>query len=528
VTVTLDSSGLPQSRSGSGTTPSTYVAPTVVTTPSTVSQSGMPICSFVELMINIGAVTPARAPVVRSTLNCPLPQNSSTPSVDLKINGQNGSLDLALPKTVNVSWTSSGVTSCVGSSGSVPLSGSQNLYIDSPRTLTISCTGPLGPVSDSVIIASDASNADDLSVSCYADPVMADLTDLVTWKAEVNDSTNSYKTYSWSGDDDLSGFSQEISKNYSQTGLKKAVVTVTSGTNIATSSCYARVDQNDSISTDSNQVTVDLKINLQDNYIDLGDATNKQYLLSWSTENADNCVSSSIPNILGWGGVSRLINGNQLVSVPSATTFNMTCSNDSSFATDSVTLSFNNNLVSATTTVATTTNGWGFNNASSTYSAGWDYNAYLAALASSTESFSTYTQDELFAEARSLDAVLVSSDNLNCLAPIKNHAIVVNSTRDKKIKKYIWVWGESQLVDNMGGAIVGNIIGDGEGESEDATYEPMGSMPTPGMYLNLVLGDKVKCTVYGSGEKILKAYLTVQGEDWVKEQEGMSTSTDSQ
>ncbi|MFA6430613.1 MAG: peptidoglycan-binding domain-containing protein [Candidatus Paceibacterota bacterium] len=124
------------------------------------------------------------------------------------------------------------------------------------------------------------------------------------------------------------------------------------------------------------------------------------------------------------------------------------------------------------------------------------------------------------------EIVMVMSEVKSCGSPLKNHDLSVISLDDKKPKKYIWVMGESQLIDNMGGAIVGNVIGgENEADGKDATYKPMLSVPVTGQVLVIVPGEEVGCSVYGKSKKILRAYMTVQGKDWVEEQEsGSGTS----
>jgi len=185
VMTTYDSVGSPQGQAGSGPVNPTYVAPVVVATP---TQPSISICSFAELLIRIGIITPTRAPIVRSTLNCPAVGTTPVtgPFVDIKVNGKNGPLTLDLPQDVTVSWTSSGVTSCrSGSSVTKPVSGSQTVSVKNSGAFQITCVGPSGSVSDSVIVTN--SDSEDLIITAS---VQASTT-----KATFTISTNNAATY---------------------------------------------------------------------------------------------------------------------------------------------------------------------------------------------------------------------------------------------------------------------------------------------------------------------------------------------
>ena len=66
-----------------------------------------------------------------------------------------------------------------------------------------------------------------LDIGCYADPTTAVANQPVTWSAEATGGQSPY-TYSWSGSDGLSGSGSSITKYYSTSGDKSALVTVTS------------------------------------------------------------------------------------------------------------------------------------------------------------------------------------------------------------------------------------------------------------------------------------------------------------
>jgi hypothetical protein len=81
-----------------------------------------------------------------------------------------------------------------------------------------------------------------LQISCYANPGSVQVGNTVNWYANTSGGNGSY-VYSWSGTDGLSGSGTNVSKSYSYTGNKSAMITVTSGGQTATANCYANVYQ---------------------------------------------------------------------------------------------------------------------------------------------------------------------------------------------------------------------------------------------------------------------------------------------
>ncbi len=66
-----------------------------------------------------------------------------------------------------------------------------------------------------------------LDIGCYADPMTSTVNQPITWSAEVTGGIAPY-TYSWSGSDSLSGSQSSVTKYYSSSGQKSAIVSVTS------------------------------------------------------------------------------------------------------------------------------------------------------------------------------------------------------------------------------------------------------------------------------------------------------------
>ena len=76
-------------------------------------------------------------------------------------------------------------------------------------------------------VAYAQSNNAGLDIGCYADPTTATPNQPVTWTAEVTGGQAPY-TYSWTGSDGLTGSGSSVTKYYSTSGDKSALVSVTS------------------------------------------------------------------------------------------------------------------------------------------------------------------------------------------------------------------------------------------------------------------------------------------------------------
>jgi hypothetical protein len=234
VMTTPDSIGLPQNR------PS-RVAQTVIpatTVTSYVDNTNSSTCRFTEVLISIAVIPTNRAQAARNLFNCNTPTLGTSPFVDLKINGQSGQLNVNSARNVTVTWTSANVTSCQSTSGSKPLSGSQSVFVNASGNYGISCTGPLGTVTDSVWINFGSTDDGDLEVSCEATPATTTINSTVIWEAEADGGTGSYR-YEWAGD--VSGSSRTVSREYSIPGVKTVYLRVTSGSMVATADCSARI-----------------------------------------------------------------------------------------------------------------------------------------------------------------------------------------------------------------------------------------------------------------------------------------------
>lgn len=144
--------------------------------------------------------------------------------------------------TYTYSW--SGTDSLSGSASSVSKSyssiGTKN------ATVTVTSGSDTASADCSAYVSSNPSPS--LSVSCYPSTGSVKVGDTMSWYANASGGTGSY-TYSWSGDEGLSGNSNSRSMVYYYTGSKTANVTVTSGSRSGSATCYTNVYQENNYCT---------------------------------------------------------------------------------------------------------------------------------------------------------------------------------------------------------------------------------------------------------------------------------------
>ena len=163
------------------------------------------------------------------------------PTMDLEANGSDYNIDVSPSSNVALTWTrSSDWSSCALSS----YDGSKTTTIVSNAGVTGSKNVTMGSVAGSYKIFSlDCSNScghkgldsqkatvlDEkvaLNVSCSASPSAVVVGDSVTFTATASGGVTPY-TYTWSSDDGLSGSNSSVTKSYSTTGTKDAIITAT-------------------------------------------------------------------------------------------------------------------------------------------------------------------------------------------------------------------------------------------------------------------------------------------------------------
>jgi alpha-tubulin suppressor-like RCC1 family protein len=92
------------------------------------------------------------------------------PTVDVRVNGSDGPVNLTNQSTFTVSWTSTGDASCTGSAAMAGQSGLSGSYTDGPKatgiyTYTMSCSNAGGTAADSVVVNVGSSTVTVTSIS---------------------------------------------------------------------------------------------------------------------------------------------------------------------------------------------------------------------------------------------------------------------------------------------------------------------------------------------------------------------------
>lgn len=156
---TVASVGYPQSRASAGSaiayTPSPVITTNTVST--AVNQPNMSVCSFVDLLINIGVIAPNLSERAKNALNC----NSTAPSVDVKVNGSQGPIAVLPGTEIRLSWHGYNVKSCSDGENTLPTSGAVRLTANASLSYPVSCIGNNGAsvVDSATVIVSNQANA---------------------------------------------------------------------------------------------------------------------------------------------------------------------------------------------------------------------------------------------------------------------------------------------------------------------------------------------------------------------------------
>ncbi len=125
-----------------------------------------------------------------------------------------------------------------------------------------------------------APSADNLSVSCDVNPKSAAVGESVTWSTSVTGGTGA-TSYSWIGDEGLSGSNSSVTKTYSSVGTKHATSTVTRGAQTLSVNCPGTVTYNNDGGTNNDS-------NSSNN-------SNNGVVINPSADNYIGVCSSSIP-----------------------------------------------------------------------------------------------------------------------------------------------------------------------------------------------------------------------------------------
>ena len=239
-------------------------------------------------------------------------RTTPAPTVDLKVNGSNGPLNLGAPGSYTLSWTSTNAASCSASSswsGAQVTNGSQpysNVGSGS-YTYTLTCTNPSGSASDSVTV--NVLSAPTVSVTA---PVS------LTAPASYTATWSSSNAVSCTGSNRFVGLSG-LSGSKVETALPAGTYDYT-----VTCSNAAGVQASDTKRTTVYAApAVDLKVDGSD-----GPTVTRtgpySYTANWTSSNATQCTGSS--RLAGYSGTS----GSRSESnIPAGTTYDytVTCQN---------------------------------------------------------------------------------------------------------------------------------------------------------------------------------------------------------
>lgn len=142
-----------------------------------------------------------------------------------------------------LTWSSEGAFGCtgVGFSTGGRTRGSVIVTPKISTTYGLSCTnGVENAVAGTLVAVNDI-----LSVSCSGLPNPGTVFSPITWSASVSGGTGEY-TYEWVGSDGLSGTAPLLLRSYNSTGIKKAILVVTSGDTSVRTACDGTLCQESS------------------------------------------------------------------------------------------------------------------------------------------------------------------------------------------------------------------------------------------------------------------------------------------
>lgn len=249
-------------------------------------------------------------------------RTTPAPTVDLKVNGSNGPLNVGVPGSYTLSWTSTNAASCTASSswsGAQLTNGSQaysNIAAGS-YTYTIACSNPSGTATDSVTV--NVLSAPTVNVSAPASET-APASYTATWTS--SNATTCTGSNRFTG---LSGLSGSKAETGLSVGAYDYTVTCTNALGVQSSDTkrtmvYAAP-------------TVDLKVDGSD-----GPTVTRtgpiSYTASWTSSNSTACTGAS--RLSGYSGTTG---SRAETNVPTGTTYDysVTCQNSAgATATDTV------------------------------------------------------------------------------------------------------------------------------------------------------------------------------------------------
>jgi hypothetical protein len=257
------------------------------------------------------------------TTLCPLP------TVDIKADASDGPITIEYDDSATLTWTSENATSCWASGAwsgtkTVPSGLDTTGNLTSSKTYTITCVGPGGSVSDSVIVnvenIAPPLPTVDIKANGSDGPITIDYETSaeLTWTS--SNAGSCYATGSWSGDKDL--FGSEFTGNLISTQTYTIVCNGAGGT--ATDSVTVNVNS-------PPDPTVDIKANGSDGPINIDHNTSAE--LTWTSSNAGSCYATG-----GWLGDKPLFGAETTGNLTYSKTYTINCTGPGGYAADSVTV----------------------------------------------------------------------------------------------------------------------------------------------------------------------------------------------
>ena len=251
-------------------------------------------------------------------------QAPTVPTVDLKLNGQDGPVSLTSGATGILSWTSQNATTCNASNGWVgmknPNGSEYTAPLSSNTTFTITCTGSGGTATDSVTVnVNQPAITADIKANGQDGPIT------IAYNTSANISWTSTGANSCLvSPDGFTGTSGSQSTG-NLTNSRTYVLTCTNNTQTRTDSVTVNVEQ---------QVAPTVTINANPQVINLGQTS----VLTWTSQNATTCFANG-----GWSG-QKSLSGSEVVTPSVTTVYSIVCTNSTGqSATAQTTVTVNSN-----------------------------------------------------------------------------------------------------------------------------------------------------------------------------------------
>ncbi|MBP9714947.1 MAG: DUF11 domain-containing protein [Candidatus Pacebacteria bacterium] len=291
-----------------------------------------------------------------TTGNTPPPPPPQLPSVDLYANNTN----LSYGGSTTLNWDAYNATSCNGSGGSNGWSGYKNpsggsfytgaLY--NTTTYSITCTNSAGSDSDSVTIyvtQAPPPPTPNPTVNLTANPmsIAYNGTSMLSWSSTNATSCNATGgSNGWSGPKNTSG----TFYTGNLTSDKTYNITCTGNGGSAVDSVTVNVGSEPYNPPPTPNPTVNLTAN------PMSIAYNGTSMLSWSSTNATSCNATGGSN--GWSGPKNTSGTFYTGNLTNTTSYNITCTNSSGSASDSVSIYVSGQPYNPPSTPTPTVNLW--------------------------------------------------------------------------------------------------------------------------------------------------------------------------